>query len=345
LSTKKSTAPPLSDRYTLPDDITKGPNPKYEPLWQAESKIRKELAGGKATEQMDKVLLGLKGKLRPYSDALVSWESRKQQNAEVPRPTPPDFDTLAKGLRGVTVGRIPLSPDFQIAQSSGIGQSQVSGQPFVAFAVTGLKLFQAVESQDNDGNRYLFWKTDDQEARVPVFSDVRSEVVQVWKLREARRPMIERAEELAKKAREAGKSLKDAIVGQPGLEVTETPAFSWLTTGSAGQASQRTPPRLGEVPGTIDIGEEFMQHVFDLQVGDVGVAENHPQTVAYVVRPTSSEPPQAVLRDMFLADRIDTYISVVMEANGAIYRKWIDDQMLAAKVHWVRPAYDETRSE
>jgi hypothetical protein len=344
LATKKSTVPPLSDRYVLPRDITKGPNPKYEPLWQAEPKIRKALAGTKAVQEMDKALLGLKSKLRPFSDAQMKWESRKEQDPDAQRPKPPDIQALAKSVRGVTPGKIPLSPDYQIAQVPGIGGSQVSGQPFVAFAATGLKLYQAVESQDNDGNRYLFWKTDDQDARVPQFSEVRDEVVQVWKLHEARRPMMHKAEELAKQARASHKSLKDALAGQPGIKVTETPAFSWMTGGSAGQFNQRSQPRLSEVPGTVDIGDEFMRSVFDLQVGDVGVAENHPQTAAYVVRVTSSEPPQAVLRDMFLADRFESYAPVVMEANGQLYRKWLHDQMAAAKVHWVRPPYDEARS-
>ncbi|HEX3657252.1 MAG TPA: hypothetical protein VHV55_15800 [Pirellulales bacterium] len=344
---KKSTAPQLSDRFVLPRDITKGPNPKYEPLWQAEPKIRKELAGSKAVQQMQKVVLDLKAKLRPYVDAYIAWENHKRQepNAQTPPPTPPDFETLAKGMRGVTVGRIPLSPDFEIAQAPGIGGSQVGGQPFVAFAATGLKLFHAVESQDMDGNRYLFWKTDDQEARIPEFNEERNEIVRVWKLREARRPMLERAEELAKKARESKKSLKDALAGEPGVQVSETPAFSWMTGGSAGQFSERSEPRQSDVPGTVDIGDEFMQKVFDLQVGDVGVAENHPQSIAYVVRMTTSEPPSAVLRDMFVVERFESYQSVAMDVNRSLYQQWMREQMDAFKVHWVRPPYEETREE
>ena len=342
---KKSTARPLSNRFLLPNDITKGSNPKYEPRWRAEPKVRKALAGSKAVQQMEKVVLELKGKLRPFVDKYLAWENRKAKEPNLPQPTPPDFQELAKNMRGVTASRIPLSPDYQIAQVPGIGGSQVGGQPFVAFAVTGLKLFSAVESLDNDGNRYLFWKTDDQPSRVPEFNEVRDEVVEVWKLREARRLMLERADALAKKARESKKSLKDALVGEPGVQVSETPAFSWMTGGSAGQFSDRSEPQRSDVPGTVDIGDEFMQKVFDLQVGEVGVAENHPQTVAYVVRMTTSEPRPAVLRDMFAVERFETYQSVAMESNRAFYQQWLRDQMQAFKVVWVRPPYEETRGE
>lgn len=341
---KKSTAPPLSDRFVLPSDITKGPNPKYEPLWQAESKIRRELAQAKAVQAMEKTVLEIKGKLRPYIDARVTWEGRKQQDPNLPPPTPPKFDSIAKGMRGVTTGRIPLSPDFQISQLPGIGTSMVGGQPFVAFAATGLKVFHAVESVDGEENRYLFWKTDDQEARVPKFDEVRDEVVQAWKMREARKPMLQRTEELAKKARQSNKALKDTLADQ-GVTVTETTAFSWMTGGSAGQFNQQSEPQLSEVPGTVDIGNEFMQKVFDLQVGDVGVAENHPETIAYVVRMTTSEPPQPVLRDMFLADRFESYDSVARETNRSLFQQWLREQMTAFRVHWVRPPYDDTRYE
>ena len=58
--------------------------------------------------------------------------------------------------------------------------------------------------------------------------------------------------------------------------------------------------------------------VFDLRVGDVGVAVNQPQTIAYVVRITTSEPPLQVLRDMFLADKMNFgYMSIAREEDGA----------------------------
>ena len=164
LTTKKSTAPPLERSLRLPRDITKGPNPKYEPLWQAEPKIRKALAGAKAVEQMDKALLGLKSKLRPYSNDLRELGATQATGSQRPTPHAARLSNASqRHARRHRGAEFPLSPDYQIAQVPGIGQSQVSGQPFAAFAATGLKLFHAVESQDNDGNRYLFWKTDDQE--------------------------------------------------------------------------------------------------------------------------------------------------------------------------------------
>jgi hypothetical protein len=97
------------------------------------------------------------------------------------------------------------------------------------------------------------------------------------------------------------------------------------------------------VADTEDVGPDFMRSVYDLEPGDVGVAENHPQTIAYVVRMTSSLPSLALLRDTFLADRFETYVSVALAANRELFGTWLREQLADAKVHWERPPYDEMR--
>jgi hypothetical protein len=72
------------------------------------------------------------------------------------------------------------------------------------------------------------------------------------------------------------------------------------------------------------------------------VAVNQPQTIAYVVRITTSEPPQQVLRDMFLADKMNFgYMSIAREEDAALVRTWIDQCNRVAKLVWVRPPADE----
>ena len=56
-------------------------------------------------------------------------------------------------------------------------------------------------------------KTADIPGKVPTLEEVRDEVVRAWKMREAGKLALKRAEELAKKAQEKGGSLADAIAG------------------------------------------------------------------------------------------------------------------------------------
>ena len=154
--------------------------------------------------------------------------------------------------------------------------------------------------------------------------------------------MLKRAEELAAEVRTAKKVLAPALANQPNLKVIETPAFSWMTVGAAGAFNRNAPPKLSEVPGVVDAGPAFMRAVFDLRVGDVGVAVNQPETIAYVVRVTTSEPPQQVLRDMFLADKMNFgYMSIAREENGVLLRTWVGDCNRAVRLTWARPPVDE----
>ena len=139
-------------------------------------------------------------------------------------------------MPGVTFHRLPLAPAYELAHAPGIGQSTLAGQPFVEFALRTLRLFHLAISQDTDGNNYLFWKADEQQAHVPAFAEARADVLYAWQVREGRKLMLKRAEELAAEARAAKTSLSQALAKEPKLKVAETPAFSWMTVGAAGNS-------------------------------------------------------------------------------------------------------------
>ena len=87
--------------------------------------------------------------------------------------------------------------------------------------------YRVLESEDEEGNRYIFWKTKQEEAKVPELAQVRDAVAQAWKLVEARKPALAEANQLAEKARAAGdKPFKEIF---PDRKVIETNEFSWLT--------------------------------------------------------------------------------------------------------------------
>ena len=63
----------------------------------------------------------------------------------------------------------------------------------------------------------MFWKTDDQPDHIPKWEDpgIQAEVLRVWKLNEARKLALKRADELkAEAAANSGKSLKELASGQ-----------------------------------------------------------------------------------------------------------------------------------
>jgi len=273
---------------------------------------------------------------------MLNWDRERKTNPKAPKPEAPNFDEIAKSVPGVTFHRVPLASAYELANAPGIGHSTLAGQPFVEFALRTLRLFHLAISQDSDGNNFLFWKSDEQEAHVPAFADARPDVLYAWRVREGRKLMIKQAEALAAEARDAKKALSQSLAKDSKFKVFEVPAFSWMTVGAAGAFSQNAPPKLSEVPGVVDAGPGFMRSVFDLRVGDVGVAVNQPQTIAYVVRITTSEPPLQVLRDMFLADKMSFgYMSIAQQENSELMRDWIKDCNRTAKLVWVRQPADE----
>ncbi len=80
----------------------------------------------------------------------------------------------------------------------------------------------------------------------------------------------------------------------------------------------------GDQPVTISgAGQDFMQAVFDLDVGQVGVAVNQPQKFVYVVRVDSQEPTDEQRRDAFFAAGITPEVNYLVQMEQAdIIRDW-----------------------
>ncbi|HWB01057.1 MAG TPA: hypothetical protein VG713_21345 [Pirellulales bacterium] len=334
-ATPKASPPPLLDRYELPDDIKSGKTPKYAPLWKVRDRIRKDLAAARAVAKMEAAIEKVRPQLTRYSEQRANAEFQQQTP-----PPAPDFATLAKA-NGLTSGKIPLSSAYEVGQEAGLGESTVGSERFTVFAYGSLKAYTPATSQDSAGNRYLFWKTADIEAHVPELAEVRSEVLRTWKMVRARDLMLRKADELAAKARSAAKPLKESLEG---YKAVDAGPFSWLTTGSAGDFNGMMEPEISSVEGVVDPGPEFMQKVFDLRVGDVGVAMNNPETAAYVVRVTSLEPSESVLRDTFLADKGGTPQQVAQASRydqGKIVDAWREKFEADTRLVWVQPPSDD----
>ena len=210
--------------------------------------------------------------------------------------------------------------------------------PFAEWAFAeSTPLYKALAAQDREGNAYLLWKTKEEPAYVPTFEQARDKVAQTWKMIKARDLARKRADEYATQARAAKKPLKEVFADQTNLKVTDTGDFSWLTGGNVPQ-NPFMQPRLSEVEGVDQPGPAFMQAVFALAAGAVGVASNEPQTIVYVVQLTEFPRSLDELRADFPREPPMRYMSVANEDRNRLYAAWLSDLEKTAAVHWHRPA-------
>jgi hypothetical protein len=322
---KRPALPPqITDEFILHRDIRQGAHPKHAPFWKVEDIIRRELAREMANKKMQGAIDVLRSKMRTFARNMGPDETEQKM---------PGLDKLAaaQGLTEVDTGLLTareLREKFpDLAEAKG------DGPAFVMIAFGGMAKFQSTTVQDIEGNRYLVWKVEEKDAYVPDFADVRSKVLRVWKLVKARDLALKKAKELADEANKAGKPLKEALAGREGLTVKQTPAFSWLTRGSA-NVDNRTPLRISEVDGVDFAGPNFMREVFNLRVGTSGVAMNEPQTTAYVVRLVSLEPTPERLRNTFMADDYSLYDEVARDDIVEVQRAWMKGIEAEAKLTW-----------
>jgi len=302
--------------------------------------IRRQLA----MQKVDDVFNVLQEKMQRYSSKYLLYQAEKVENKEAQPPEKLDFEALADQY-GVTTAQTPLISQLE-AQDYDIGQSLVDGRvPFGISAfgeswpvhVTASSIEFKQDPYMIPRNRYLFWKTEETEALVPKFKDggVRRQVLAAWRMVQAREKATEAAEKLAAQAREADKPLSELFAGRSDITVTKTPPFSWMTRGAVpAMSSPRPRPRLSEVKGVELAGVDFMRAVFDMQPGDVGVAINHPQTVAYVVRMVEDNPTENSLWAQFEVDPYDSYREMAGDDQYQTVQAWMDELKASAGLKW-----------
>lgn len=330
----------------VPEPAVPDAAPQFEPLEKVQDRIRELLAQQKAFEKLQTQFDELSGQLKRYADEYDIYSVERQTNAKALAPQPLDFNKLAEG-KNVEVGELKSVTPLQVLKSD-LGKSfrQVQGAspgqtrqvPFVQFAFAdNLPEYRAEVTQDGENNAYLFWKTSEEPAYVPPLDEIRAEVVQAWKLNKARDLAKKRAEEYAEQARTQKKPLAELFGSQPNMKVVEPAPFSWLTLGNV-PMQQSAEPRLSEVDGVDQAGPDFMQTVFGLPAGGVGVAFNQPQDIVYVIRAIEFQPSEDQLRDEFSRENPMRYLSAARPDQRAIFLNWINELNAEADVHWVRQA-------
>jgi hypothetical protein len=220
-----------------------------------------------------------------------------------------------------------------------VRQDQGNVPFFVSIFGRDVELYQPISTVDLDGNRYLAMKTQDIPGKVPTLDEVRSEVVRAWKLREAGKLALKRAEELAKKAQDAGGSLTDAIAGDASLKIIKTDPFAFFTIGNVSRDTQQVQSfRLSEPDGIAAAGPEFMEKVFALKEGEVAAAPNHDHTIAYVAKIAEHQDTLPELQQAFLGEDYNWYGVPAMARGHFISARSvvISDMFKSYDVDWVR---------
>jgi hypothetical protein len=341
-------APPLEDEEPLandqwlpPGELQDGPDPEFQPLWKVREQVRQSVAREKAQPLMDKVIGDLTREMRRYESQWRGWNGQKAQKPDLPMPTPLNFSDLAS-KNGVEAKQTSLLARDTLLFSTEhtLGNSYVGETPreeaaVVNAAYSGIGLYQPQNSQDVQGNRYLFWKTEEKEPFIPTFEEVKGDVEAAWRKQEARKLAIAEANKLAEEAKKSDKSLTEVFADRKDLVVTTTRPFTWKFGGFMfGQ--QEIPIRTSQVEGVDDAGDEFMRTVYGLNVGEIGVAMNETKKAAYLIRLVNTTPDLNALHSMFLSTPYQAYGRA--GENDALLRQanWRRELNVQANVQWLR---------
>lgn len=335
-STVESPGAPADGSSTAPPAAEPQPRPLDETLM---AEIREELAKARARKaaqsRVEKALAEVKHEVDVYS--------RKLRQSEGPLPKPLDLEGFAS-QRGLTTGKTPLvdarevqqyelGRSFELVQFAWPPQRQEFSQ---AAYQEGVELYRAAQIQgENRDVYYLYWRVEQREPYVPELAQIRDQVIEAWKQREALAIATAEAEKLAEIARKAGGTLKEALADRTDLAVKETNAFSWLSTGftAAGMGA----PGLSFVDNVEGVGEGFMEAVHRLKAGQTGIAVNEPQDRVYVVHVVSESPGIEELRKQFLEAGRSYEVQQIASISGQQYlRQWYENLEQELQVTWHR---------
>lgn len=345
---------------------------KYVPLEEVQEEIREALARGQARAKIEQILQKIRDQMSSYSQAYLAALARGEQPPariflqELGKP----YGLQYRKTRLVNEWELRRDDrDFALAQIAG----RESVIRFLFYQ--GRPPLQPTIAQDPDAY-YLFWKLEDAKEGVPSWDyteaerlekeaekarargqeqeaaklleqaqrarketdQLRQEVLRTWKMIQARSLARNRAAQLAELARKTGKSLREALANEPGVTVLEAGPFSWLSYGGLSPRLfvEPPPPRISPVPHVEMPGEQFMRTVFRMEPGQVAVAFNQPQTVAYVIRVKSFEPSREVLWKMFLAEPYTDYAPVALLEQQKIQQAWLEQIKQEIGFRWER---------
>lgn len=344
-----STAAEPSPDLQLPTDIAAGERPKHDPLWKVSDQIRQRLVRQKVQEKVGAVFDALAAAMDQHAQQLELYEIEKEERQAKSKsteglepPAPLDLKGLAEqhGVEAFETDAIsPLDVD-----AVEIGRTMIDGRPFAATAFDNMALYAPRRAEDLAGDQYLFWKTFSSQATVPTFEEAREDVVHAWRLAEARKLALARAQEMADASNKSNESLKQMFGGDTKYPVQETGFFTWMTEQV--MATQMGTPRvqLTRIPEVPNAGQDFMRATFALQPGQAGAALDAPEATAYVIRVVEQRPSQEELMSQFAGARYPEYANVAQIDSQEFVIAWVRNLEAEAGLTWERPpSFDRRR--
>ncbi len=278
------------------------------PLVQPFSEVRSSLASALAEEKAQAEIADRFARIRdevmiPFADAYLDAsdkqaEARKQGETIItvalPRPVSLADVASKAGMNHLITRLLTREQAEQYGQISGaeLGLTRLSGGKRFAAEFFDEKsgLFEPQELTDPQGTRFLVRKISDLPSRIPPLSEARPQVVQAWKLEEARRPAEKAAQEFAETVRRNGGVIKDDQVKDRSVVITEP--VSRLQPGAPlpGQFFESGPPTESEIRQIPNAGEALRNALFDLAPKSVAVAPNQPKSIYFVLTQDRREP-------------------------------------------------------
>lgn len=359
--------------------------PKYKPLDAfLRDEIRDMLLRQRTNEKQQELATKVLDRMTDLSNdyfELVKNEAKPEVKNKFIKEAQQELQELAKA-NGLNYAQTPLLNGRELSLSSEhpIGSASLgmelsnASQETVARYVFNLpadSVYEANAARSLDPDSiYVFWKTADREAHIPKWDEpgIEEQVLEAWRLEQARPKAEARAKELADRLRGAEETWSELLLqetvtgGEDGvlLQPLISDTFTWISTNS-------TPNPLGipvEVPELTELstvekaGPDFMDTIFNqMQPGEVGVVPNHDKSIYYVVqirdrRPSTKEEFE-VQRELFLKANLfpmsimqfefpTPYSILVNSEGGELYRAWLDDLKQKYKVEMVERK--ETRS-
>ncbi len=337
-----SNTPTVSEASDQPDH-------GYQTLAEVGDRIREIMAIPTAHDRVTERMREARSKLSRYFE---DYQGRKanelagvKETTELKRP---DFNDLAEQL-DLRAGVIPLTDQREMFNSHKIGRSRSTegstGTPFLDLVFGDETLLPFMPKQTLASSRFpgtetmfVFWKTDEQESRVPPLTEIKERVMEDWKQQAARQFALQTAQELAEQANNSQESLSQ-IENQ--REVKQVGPFTWMTISNFTGGSPQM--HLSRVPDLPDAGPEFLRDVFSLAVGEAGTAVNHQRNKVYAVQITEEVPDLETRRREFfqLLDESDGHHPLLTQLSQYESREmmteWLDQLVNDKKVVWKRP--------
>jgi hypothetical protein len=287
-------------------DSKKDEPPQYKSLEEAREQIHDRLAREKARTELLKRLEKVQDLISDFGNtywtAKSEFDDAKEKDPSrkfAPPPPPKTDDKLnAWHLQFVDTGPATLEA---IAKTEGLDEST----ELVGESTSGRRLVTVLASRTDDlydprpfnnerkDSYFAVWKVADEEAREPLFDEIRDRVLAAYRLIKARDDAKKSADELAQWLRDPDTDLAKVREQRPDLELINIPAVPLWTTQAQFSPSLMSPPSTvqpTELVGVRSPGEDFRELIFALKEGEVAVSPNQPQDTYYVVRVAKREP-------------------------------------------------------